>query len=190
MEKRPGLNRNLDSRIFKSYYYLKEELVHFCREHGLPSNGGKPDLTARIERYLDTGEILSGKRHTRKTADTGLITEETPIEHQLVCSEKHRAFFKKAIGKNFTFNGMFQKWLKANPGKTYNDAIQAYYRILEEKKTNPTVIDKQFEYNTYIRDFFTDNKDKSLKEAITCWKYKKGLPGPRNYKKTDLEVLL
>ena len=40
------------------------------------------------------------------------------------------------------------------------------------KKNGKTKIDKQFEYNTYIRDFFADNRGKSLDEAIKCWKYK------------------
>ena len=37
------------------------------------------------------------------------------------------------------------------------------------------MIDRQFEYNTYIRDFFEDNKGMSLDQAITCWKFKKSL---------------
>ena len=86
--------------------------------------------------------------------------------------EKHRAFFKERIGKSFSFNVLFQKWLKSNAGKTYKDSINAYYKILEDKKNNKTTIDKQFEYNTYIRDFFNDNKDKTLDDAIKCWKYK------------------
>lgn len=53
---------------------------------------------------------------------------------------------------------LFQRWLKGNAGKTYKDAIAAYFQILEEKKNGKTKIDKQFEYNTYIRDFFDDNK--------------------------------
>lgn len=32
--------------------------------------------------------------------------------------------------------------------------MQAYYQILEDKKKGITTIDKQFEYNAYIRDFF------------------------------------
>ncbi|WP_420329330.1 DUF6434 domain-containing protein [Pseudobutyrivibrio ruminis] len=36
----------------------------------------------------------------------------------IVCSEKHRAFFKEKIGKTFSFNVQFQKWLKANVGNT------------------------------------------------------------------------
>lgn len=117
------------------------------------------------------------------------ITLNTIIEENLVCSEKHRAFYKKQIGNSFSFNVTFQKWLKNNSGKTYQDSIVAYYQILEDKKKNKTTIDKQFEYNTYIRDFFNDNKDKSLDQAIKCWKYKKSLKGHNKYEKEDLEIL-
>ena len=48
---------------------------------------------------------------------------------------------------------------------------------------------KQFEYNTYIRDFFQDNQGRSLDEAITCWKYKKSMQGHNRYEKSELVVL-
>lgn len=84
---------------------------------------------------------------------------------------------------------LFQKWLKENAGKTYADAIKAYFQILEEKKKGKTDIDRQFEYNTYIRAFFEDNQGKSLEEAIKCWKYKKSLQEHNRYEKSDLIAL-
>ena len=84
---------------------------------------------------------------------------------------------------------MFQKWLKSNAGKTYGDAVKAYYSILEEKKNSKTTIDKQFEYNTYIRDFFQDNQGRNLDDAIKCWKYKKDLQGHNRYERSDLVAL-
>lgn len=104
---RPILNKELDSKTFRDFYFLKEELVKFCKENGLPVSGGKIDIT-----------------------------------------------------------DSFQKWLKNNAGKSYREAITAYYQILNEKKKGKTTIDRQFEYNTYIRDFFADNKGKSLEDAI------------------------
>ena len=62
-------------------------------------------------------------------------------------------------------------------------------QILKDKKKNKTEIGKQFEYNTYIRDFFEDNKDKTLKDAIKCWNYKKNLKGHNKYEKEDLKAL-
>lgn len=186
---RPILDKNLDSKTFREFYYLKEELVDFCRKYGLPTSGGKLEITERIAHFLDTGEIFSAKRVQKKAQTITDITEETPIESDFVCSEKHRKFFKEHIGNSFSFNVAFQKWLKSNSGKTYADAIDAYYQILEDKKKGKTKIDKQFEYNTYIRDFFADNQGKSLDEAIKCWKYKKQLQGHNRYEKTDLVAL-
>ena len=95
------------------------------------------ELTDRIACFLDTGKVkkpVSKGKKAEKAADTGELFEDTIIESGFVCSEKHRAFFKKRIGKNFSFNVLFQKWLKENAGKTYRDAIEAYYRIQAEKK--------------------------------------------------------
>ena len=117
------------------------------------------------------------------------ITDDTIIEENLACSETHRAFFIQRIGKGFSFNVPFQKWLKANAGKTYREAVEAYCRILEEKKNGKTAIAAQFEYNTYIRDFFASNHGRSLEDAIVCWKYKKSLPGHNRYEKSDLIAL-
>ena len=189
MSDRPNLNKQLDGKTFRSYYYLKEELVHFCRENGLPVSGGKIELTDRIAYFLDTGKVMSSSVKVRNTVNIGMITEATEIEPNIVCSEKHRAFFLDRIGKGFSFNVAFQKWLKSNAGKTYGEAITAYYEILEEKKKGKTTIDKQFEYNTYIRDFFADNQGKSLDDAIKCWKYKKGLQGHNRYEKSDLVAI-
>lgn len=190
MPERPCLAKDLDSSLFRSHYYLKEELVRFCRENGLPASGGKQVLTERIEYFLETGEILPAAQIKKsRSAAPEDITEDTLIEEGIVCSEKHRAFFKKHLGSGFSFNVAFQKWLKANAGKTYREAIEAYRTIREESKKSKTKIDRQFEYNTYIRDFFAANKGRSLEEAIKCWKYKKSLPGHNRYEPSDLAAL-
>lgn len=189
MSERPNLSKELDGATFRSFYYLKQELVNFCRDNGLLASGGKIELTDRIAYFLDTGKVSAVPAGKRSTVNVGMITEDTKIEKNIVCSEKHRAFFREKIGKGFSFNVQFQKWLKANAGETYGDAIKAYYRILEEKKQGQTTIDRQFEYNTYIRDFFEDNQGRSLEEAIACWKYKKSLPGHNRYEQSDLIAL-
>ena len=189
MEERPNLDIKLNSKTFKEYYYLKEELIDFCRKNNLQTTGGKIELTERIANFLDTGERTYKTHNIRKNVMNHEITLNTIIEENFVCSEKHRAFYKEQIGNSFSFNVAFQKWLKSNSGKTYKDSIDAYYKILENKKKNKTTIDKQFEYNTYIRDFFNDNKDKSLEQAIKCWKYKKSLKGQNKYERHDLKAL-
>ena len=188
MNERTELNKELDAAAFRSFYYLKQELVDFCKENGLPTSGSKAELTDRIAYFLDTGNVLKPSAERKTAVNIGTLTEDAVIEPNIVCSEKHRAFFCEKIGKGFSFNVSFQKWLKANAGKTYGDAIRAY-RILEEKKQTKTEIGGQFEYNTYIRDFFADNPGKSLHDAIVCWNYKKSLPGHHRYERTDRIVL-
>lgn len=189
MSERPPLTRGLNAADFRSFYYLKEELVLFLRENHLPVSGGKQELTERIACFLETGQIPQPAPKKRAAVITGDIFEDTPIEPDIVCSEKHRAFFVDKIGKSFSFNVAFQKWLKSNAGKTYGEAIDAWHRLLAEKKNSKTTIGKQFEYNTYIRDFFAANPGKSLEEAILCWKHKKSLPGHNRYETDDLQAL-
>ena len=186
MSERPELNKKPDAATFRSFYYLKRELIDFCKENGLPASGSKAELTDRITYFLNTGKVRESSVNRKAAVMIGTLTKDTVIESNIVCSEKHRAFFCKKIGKSFSFNVTFQKWLKSNAGKTYGDAIRAYYRILEEKKRHKTEIGGQFEYNTYIRDFFADNPGKSLHDAIVCWNYKKGLPGHHRYEQSDL----
>ena len=188
MNERPELDQKLDSGTFLAFYWLKEELVAFCRKSGLPVSGSKQELTQRIAVFLDSGKV-TGTAAARRKAITAEITTESVIEHDIVCSEKHRAFFREHIGRSFSFNVAFQKWLKANAGKTYRDAIDAYREIAEQKKKVKTKIDSQFEYNAYIRDFFADNSCMTLNDAIKCWKYKKSISGHNRYERTDLCVL-
>lgn len=182
------LTRNLNPEEFKEYYFLKEDLKDFCRLEGLKVSGSKQDLENRIIHYLKTGEKLkepvitkvSNKPHSK-------ITLDSKLGDNFKCSEDKREFFENEIGKGFKFKVKFQKWLKANPEKTYRDAVDAYWEIQNSKEK--TKIDKQFQYNQYIRDFFEDNDGKTLEDAIKCWNYKKSIKGHNKYEKSDLEAL-
>lgn len=188
-QERPELRKGLESEEFRAYYYLKEELVAFCKEMGLQSTGGKQELTERIAHFLETGEKLRNKSHIKHSVSIREITLDSVIEESFVCSEEHRAFFKSVIGEGFSFKVSFQKWLKENSGKTYKEAIVAYQELQKKSKDQITNIDSQFEYNVYIRDFFKANKGRTLKEAIKCWKYKKGQKGHNKYEAQDLMIL-
>lgn len=186
---RPELNNVLDGKTFLKWYWLKEELTVFCKANGIPATGSKNELTERITCFLDTGKVPAVTKTRRVLSKVTSINLDSLIEPDLVCSEVHRAFFKEHIGASFSFNVAFQKWLKANSGKTYKEAVDAYFAILEDKKNNKSVIDKQFEYNTYVRDFMAANKGRSLNDAIKCWNYKKSMPGHNRYEDSDRSVL-
>ena len=197
------LNKELSSAEFKEYYFLKEELKEFCRNEGLKISGSKNQLEKRIIYYLDTGKSLDDsnsiekddkpirpnfqKSDKTKASISKEIRLDSILGENFKCSEDKREFFEKEIGKGFKFKVKFQKWLKANPDKTYRDAVDAYYELQNSKEK--TKIGKQFQYNQYIRDFFNDNDDKTLEEAIKCWNYKKSIKGHNKYEKSDLCIL-
>ena len=195
---RPQLTKDLKSAEFKEYYFLKEELKDFCKKEGLKVSGSKNQLEERIIYYLDTGKSLDNSRsienknnysksNSNKATTYEEITLDSILGENFKCSEDKREFFEKEIGKGFKFKVKFQKWLKVNPDKTYQDAINAYYEL--QNSNEKTKIDKQFQYNQYIRDFFDDNDDKTLNDAIKCWKYKKSIKGHNKYEKSDLDIL-
>jgi len=80
MSERPELDNNIDSKIFKEYYYLKEELIDFCRKNNLQTTGSKLELIERISNFLDTGKRTYKTHTTRKTKIIGEITLDTIIE--------------------------------------------------------------------------------------------------------------
>lgn len=185
---RPSLTTDLTSKEFKEYYFLKEELKDFLRSEGLKVSGSKYDLEKRIIHYLDTGKLLTEENTiVNATSSFKEISLDSKIGENFRCSEDKREFFENEIGKGFKFKVAFQKWMKENPEKTYAEAIDAYYKIQNSKEK--TKIGKQFEYNQYIRDFFENNDNKSLDDAIKCWKYKKGLKDHNKYEDKDLKIL-
>lgn len=189
MEKRPELGRNLSAETFKEFYYLKSELVEFCKENKLQTGGGKIELTERVFNFLKTGEKETRGSIRKKNKKLDELTLNSLIEKDMGYGENIRAFYELHLGKNFKFCVPFQRWLKGNVGKTFQDSIEAYKEIIKNKDKTEKVIDRQFEYNTYIRDFFKDNKNKTLKQAICCWKYNKSIKGSNKYERSDLCVL-
>ncbi|MFK3938543.1 DUF6434 domain-containing protein [Alkalihalobacillus sp. NPDC078783] len=184
---RPELTKSCRSEEFKQYYWLKEELQTFCREHGLSTSGSKQEISTRIEHFLETGEILKPQRKA-KVHKTNVRTLELSLDTVIMgdhrCSQEVRAFFKSVI-PSFHFSTAIQTYFKTNVGKTYRDVVECWYEE-EKRKKNPSYkkeISPQFEYNQYIRDFFSDpaNKGKNREEAIQGWKEMKKGPGSNKY---------
>lgn len=189
---RPELNINIHPDDFANYYWLKEELITFCKSNGIPAVGGKAEIAERIVHFLRTGEVRSAKASHRKqiqlTADQ--LSLEAKIPEGYKNDEVHRRFFKSVIGDHFKFNVAFMNWMKTHAGHSYSEAVDEWNRIREDRKQGKkTVISSQFEYNQYTRDFYAANKGRSRQDAIRCWKYKKSLPGHNRYEDSDLTVL-
>lgn len=185
---RPDLTRRITIQDFKNFYWLKEELQLFCRENGISASGSKIELSAKIEMFLETGKIekplrKSTVRSNQKKQD--LLSLDTIIPENHRCSQDVRAFFKSAIGPKFHFSTYIQSYFKNNAGKTYRDAVKAWYEEEDRKKDSSykKQIAPQFEYNQFIRDFFADpkNRAKSHRDAVEVWNDIKKLPGSNKY---------
>jgi hypothetical protein len=190
MIKKPLLNNELKAEIFLSYYWLKEELEVFCKRNNLSVTGSKEELTQIVFQFLKDGTILKQKKKQKKNSVKVPITSQSTIPNNIKCDENLRAFFKKEISDNFRFTVPFMDFLKDNHGKTLEEIIYMWYDLGHQKKAEKTkTIGKQFEYNSYFKDFFNDNPHLKKEDAITCWNYKKRLPEPRKYSKKDLDIL-
>lgn len=84
---RPKLSKELHVDRFKDFYWLKEELQVFCREHGISATGSKLEISNRIETFLRTGEILKPVRKSRRKAE-GVLSSQLSLE--TVITENHR----------------------------------------------------------------------------------------------------
>jgi len=189
------LNDKISVEDFTSFYWLKEELVAFCKTKGILQTGSKIDLANRIRIFLDRGEIIVLENKKDKATSVfdwknAALTHNTIITDNYTNTESVRAFFTLHIGTSFHFSVAFMNWMKQNTGKTLYDAILEWYRLqtLKKDKTIETEIAPQFEYNQYMRDFLKDNPDKSSKEAMKYWRLKRALRGTNAYEKSDLSL--
>jgi len=194
---RPKLNKNISIKDFRDFYWLKEELIEFCKINGIYRQGGKIEITKRIENFLKTGikenKNISPKRKVKSKFDWNneSLTLDTVITDNYKNSENVRAFFIKHIGKKFKFKVEFMNWIKSNVGLKLEDAVIKWKNLELNKKNNTTKVEiaPQFEYNRFIRDFMLDNKGISRETAIKYWKAKKLERGDNVYRKSDLKLL-
>jgi Domain of unknown function (DUF6434)/SAP domain-containing new25 len=186
-------NDKIDSINLRSAYWMKEDLIAFCRQSGLSTSGSKSELLDRIEVFIKSGKKEKSKNAKKKPKPSNdmELSLDSIILEDYSNDENHRAFFIRQIGERFKFNVLFMNWMKANKGKKrYREAVDEWLRIEQEKKSGRKLeIQPQFEYNQYTRDFFKDNPNQSRENCIKCWNYKKGIDGNHKYEKKDLMIL-
>lgn len=194
MEERPILNQSISKKDFIDFYWLKSELVTFCKDNQIPTSGGKKDLEQRIIHFLEYGKPPKTVKKQKPTStfdwNSNTLSLETIITDNYKNTEQVRTFFKAQIGSQFAFNVAFMDWMKSNSGKTLEEAIEAWHSIKTRKKTTKSEIAPQFEYNTFIRDFMEDNPEKSFQEARNLWNYIRSKRGKKKYDRTQLKYLM
>lgn len=193
---RPELNKDISIEDFNDFYWLKQELIDFCKTVGINTSSGKIEIADRIRHYIQTGEVPQVTRRRPKSSsgfnwDSDPLTKRTVITDNYKNGEHVRRFFTSEIGPHFSFNVIFMKWMRENVGKTLEDAIAAWNHIYELKKDPNFVseIDPQFEYNRYLRAFLKDNPNLSSKDAMRNWNLKRARRGTNEYERSDLDFM-
>ncbi|MEQ9301354.1 MAG: DUF6434 domain-containing protein [Cyclobacteriaceae bacterium] len=197
MDKRPKLDNHISIKDFREFYWLKKELLAFCREEGLKKTRSKLEIATRIGHYITTGNKKM-ERRTFRSAPTSRfdwqsaeLSPETRITDNYRNTENVRLFFEKKIGKHFKFNVKFMNWMKVNHGETLLTAIEVWKRMAVESKANttPKAIAPQFEYNQYMRDFLVANPNMDREVGIKLWNMKKAMRGENTYHQADLKLI-
>ena len=171
---RPNLSVSLSKAEFLENYWLKEELVAFCRAEKLATSGSKEEVTERIAHFLETGERLGARKVFRKKgAMPAVFSRETVIGEGWRCTQELRAFFEQETVLKFHFNGFMRDFIgESGVGQTLGDAIE---RWEASKRAPKGEIGKQFEYNQHMRDYFEANPDATREEAMQAWRERRGI---------------
>ena len=143
MSERPKLDKNLSGAAFRAWYWLKDELVEFLRENGLPVTGGKTELTDRIADFLDTGNVNApkctrlGESFTFNVkfqkwlkSNAGKTYRDAVEAYKEIKKDKGG---RKTIDSQFEYNTYIRDFFEHNPGHPLEEAIRCW----KYKKSQP-----------------------------------------------------
>lgn len=181
--RRRTLHPKMDVNDFRSYYWMKADLVAFARRLGLPCDGHKPELSTRIERRLRglPPSIEPRRSPSKAPRDSDQpLRRGTPVVNYR-SDQTTRAFFQSQIGREFHFTYLLNQYRLARENLTYGDLVDEWVAERDRRRdsTYQAPIPEQGKYNRFIRDFFADkkNRGKSLGDAAVAWNRIKGRRG-------------
>lgn len=190
---RPPLEPGMAPQALDMYYWYMQELVAYCRERGLPTQGHKHEVIERVRQHLRGGPVAAPReparaKAARAPAGARTITLETPIGPDYKCDADTRAFFEAVIGPHFHFTAHLQRWRRANTQRqlTYGDLAAEWIAEHERRKDKnyKSTLMHTWEYNRFVRDYMRDkerNHGKTLKDAAAAWNELRQSCGPRDY---------
>ncbi|MEL6686108.1 MAG: DUF6434 domain-containing protein [Pseudomonadota bacterium] len=195
-EIRPDVSLAMSREDFERWYWPVEELKIFCDLLDVSKAGKKAILRARVAAAL-SGEPLpktsSLKRSTVSSFNWAIeaLYLHTTITDSITFGRNVRQFFKEEVGPSFVCHSDFMDWVKANPGQTLRDAVEAW-KILEARKDDPNFrrdIAECNNYLRYLRDIRDDNPQMSHEQAKQCWDKKKIRPAENGFVVYSLDDL-
>jgi hypothetical protein len=195
---RPAIEDIKSGEELKRWYWLKSELVAFCKVAKLSYLGSKFETLDRLADALDhkgapkaQNTSKASKPSSKFAWSKSTLTLDTIITDSYTNGPNTRKFFKSHCGEKFHFSIPFMDFMKNNIGKTLQDAVNEYHRLETLRKTKDfkSEIPAGNQYNKYLRDFFLDNPTMTAAQARHFWKLKRNLPlGSHKYEREDLNL--
>jgi SAP domain-containing new25/Domain of unknown function (DUF6434) len=170
---RPKLSKKLAATEFLAWYWLKKELIDFCRSQGLPCSGSKPALTAIIAAFLQ-GEPwkVSGVRRPRGVMPNQFTVEMT-IGEGWRCNPDLGRFMRSQCGPNFRFNAATRNFIHSGAGHQLSDAINCYLASVAPDAPRQEII-AQNEYNRHTREFTQSYPGAGREDILRAWWVRRG----------------
>ena len=170
---RPDLAAGLSPEAFRDHYWLKAELMAFCRAAGLSASGGKMEVADRIEAFLRDGtRLVPAKRPARIGAMPGTFTRATVIGEGWRCTQALRVFFEAETHPGFRFDAVARGFVHDGAGRTLGEAADAYMTARGRKRE----IAPQLEYNRFTRAYAEAHPGASRSEVAAAWKRHRDTP--------------
>jgi SAP domain-containing new25/Domain of unknown function (DUF6434) len=165
---RPNLEPSIPVAEFRRWYWLKSELVTFCRHNGLGTGGSKPQLAARIDAYLCGNAVPAVIQAKRNALMPKVFTRDTIISAGWRCSPALGAYFRGVCGAGFRFNAAIRQFVHEGQGKTLGEAATHYEQSVAPGAPRQPII-AQNQYNQHTRDFFANYPNATRKECLAAW---------------------
>jgi hypothetical protein len=171
---RPALTSALPATEFQVWYWLKEELVAFCREAKLPYAGNKGDIEAVIIAHLERRNALPERAPRRATVKMPTVFKpDDVIGAGWTCNPALGAFLRAQLGNRFHFNKAMRDFIHDGEGRTLAEAVDCFKASVKPGQPKREIA-PSLEYNQHTRAFFAANPGATRQEALAAWWDKRG----------------
>jgi hypothetical protein len=172
---RPEITQISSAEEFLRWYWLKEELILFCRQRKLSTVGQKPEIAARIVAYLNGDALPASTKKSARGEMPSTFTKDTVIGTGWRYNPSLGKFFRDQCGSTFRFNAAMRTFIHNGSGKTLSQAIQCYRESVTKNAPKQEII-PQNEYNRHSREYSEQNPKASRQEILAAWWNKRSRP--------------
>jgi SAP domain-containing new25/Domain of unknown function (DUF6434) len=176
---RPNLHAPLSPTEFDAWYWLKDELLAFCRSHDLTTSGSKPEVAARVRAFLaGTAAPKPTARVARRGVMPVTFSLRTKIGAGWRCTPTLGAFLRSQCGPQFRFNAAVREFIHGGVGRTLKEAVDCY-RASVAPGVAKRALPAQLEYNRHMQQFFATNPGATRADALASWWVKRATRAKR-----------